>query len=383
MSLLDRFLEKALTHTLVRDTVTTSLLGMAGKGAGFLIPFFIATWFGVSPDTDAFFFAYALVIFMATIFSPVLESVVVPFVADSRAAGEDVGAFIGGTLGVTTLGLAALVGVMLLFIRPALAFFTRFTPAGLELVHLIMLEAAPLVVLIVWSSILAGTLNAYKVFSVPALSPAVRAVVTLAFIFFFKGRLGVHSIALGYVAGEVLRTVVLVYVMGRLTDVRLKFSSWKSPKVLHLFKTSSYQVTGMTALAFTPVINSAMASWVSPGSVSVLEYATRLYMIPTTFLGMGLVVVLLSHWSERYTTGGEEGLRTDVANALKAVGVVAVIVTIALLSARGVIVHLVYGGKRITDMQRDLIVTVFGLYLLGVTPYFLAQVYVRSFLVRK
>lgn len=311
MFALNKIWTQIRSRPLVRDTITTTVLSTIGKGVGFLIPFFIAAWFGVSGETDAFFFAYGLIIFLATIFSPVVESIIVPFIAEARAKREDVGAFVGRVLGMSVVGLAAITVMFLAVIRPILSILTRFSPQGIDLIYWILFESSPLIILLFWTSALAGTLNAYKVFGIPALSPAFRAVVTLAFIFAFKERMGVHAIAWGYVAGEIFRLFVLFVMLKKLAIFHLKLSIGWEPKFVEFFKTSSYQIIGMSMLAFTPIINKTMASWLGPGNVSLLEYADRLYMIPITLLTSGLIVTLLAHWSERYQAGGEERLKND------------------------------------------------------------------------
>lgn len=303
MRFISKVIEQFKSSPIVRDTVVTTIFATSGRGVGFLIPFFIAAWYGVGKETDAFFFAYSLIIYLATIFSPVMESIIVPFIAEKRAKQEDVGGFIGRVLGISALGLLALSGIFLIVIKPFLAVLTRFSPEGIDLIYRILLETIPLLVLLVWTSILAGTLNAYKVFVIPAMSPAFRALMTIGFIYLFKKSLGVHAIAWGYVAGEIFRLSILFWLLQKLNLFRLRVRVGWEPKFNEFLKASSYQIIGMSIMAFTPVINKTMASWLGKGSVSILEYADRLYMIPLTFLASGFVVTFLSHWSDRYQTG--------------------------------------------------------------------------------
>jgi len=200
------------TRPLVQDTVKTTIWSTAGKAVGFLIPFFIAAWFGVSEETDAFFFAYGLILFFSAIFAPVVESAIVPYIAEARTKDEDIGKFVGNILSVSSIGLIVLAGIILLIIKPVLSVVTRFNAEGLNLVYRILLMTSPLVVLLFLTSILAGTLNTYKKFIFPAVTPALRAVVVLICVFTFKERLGVYAIALGYLIGEVARLIILLLV---------------------------------------------------------------------------------------------------------------------------------------------------------------------------
>ncbi len=383
MSKWKSYIRSFLGRELVKDTIWTTIFSTIGKSVGFLIPFFIAAWFGVSAKTDAFFFAYGLIILLATIFSPAAESIIVPFVTEMKTKGEDVGVFVGKILGMSAVGLCALSALFLLIIKPCLAFATRFSPEGLHLIFIIFLESIPLVLLLVWTSILSGSLNAYKVFSIPALSPALRAVVTLCFIFIFKETLGVHAIALGYVMGEIFRLGILLIILSKLNLFRLKLSIRSEKRIIEFFRTSSYQIAGMSMLVFTPIINKTMASWLGEGYVSLLEYADRLYIIPITFISSGLMVTLLSYWSENYYIKGKEKLKRDIYKAAKVVGGISLLITFFFLTTKSFLVETVYGYGKFPQDQLSNIETIFFIYLFGLTPYFLSQVYVRAFLVRK
>lgn len=376
-------INKYKSQPIVRDTVVTTIFATSGRGIGFLVPFFIAAWYGIGKETDAFFFAYTLIIYLAQIFSPAMESIVVPFIAEKRAKNEDVGTFIGRVLGISAIGLLALSGIFLGVIKPILTVLTRFSSNELNLIYWILLETIPLVVLLVWTSILAGTLNAYKVFVIPAISPAFRAGITIGFIYLFKKSLGVHAIAWGYVAGEVFRLGMLFWLLQKLKFFRLRLSvSWE-PKFYEFLKTSSYQITGLSIIAFTPVINKTMASWLGKGSISILEYADRLYMIPLTFLSSGFTVTFLSHWSARYQTGGKQLLRQDVLKAVYAGAIISGILTILLLLTHNYLVAMVYGHGKFPREQITAVATIFWIYLFSVPPYFLVQLYARAFLTQK
>ncbi|HIJ53334.1 MAG TPA: hypothetical protein HPP66_09295 [Planctomycetes bacterium] len=95
---MNKIISEFYKRPLVRDTIKTTIWSTVGKAAGFLIPFFIAAWFGISSETDAFFFAYGLILFLSGIFAPVVESVIVPYIAEARTNNEDVGRFVGNIL---------------------------------------------------------------------------------------------------------------------------------------------------------------------------------------------------------------------------------------------------------------------------------------------
>lgn len=372
------------SRPIVWDTLTTTILSTIGKGVGFLIPFFVAAWFGISTDTDAFFFAYGLVFFFVMIVSIVLENIIVPFIAQMRKNNEkEVGFFVGNLLLLSVFSLLLLCGIFTLFLKPLLSLITDFSAESLNLVFLLLIEIEPLLILVAMTSILNGVLNAYKLFWLPAISPALRAVIALGVIFFFKDYIGVHSIALGYVMGEVFRLILLFFVISRMRILSITFSVKITPEISDFIRTASPQLIAMIAVAFTPIINKAMASWLGPGNVSVLEYATRLYMIPVTLLSSGLLVTILSYWSSTFYRGGKERLISHISKVVISTALISLAITVMFILLKNPVVYAVYGyGKYPPDMLPTT-ETLFFCFLLGFTPYMIARIYVRAFIVLK
>ena len=368
---------------LVWDTITTTGWSSAGKVVGFFIPFFIAAWFGLSDETDAFFFVYGLILFFSGIFTTVVENVIVPYIAEARVKNEDVGRFVGKIIVVSGIGLVALTGCLFLVMRPILSLITRFDPHTLNLVFRLLMETAPLILLLTWTSIIAGSLNAYQKFTFPAVSPGFRALVILIVIFAWKETMGVHAIPLGYVVGEFVRLMILTGVMIRLNLFKLSFSFKFSPKLKEFLRTASYQTIGMVALALNPIVDKVMASWLVEGSVSVLHYAERLYLIPVNFLTAGLMVTLLSHWSLMYYESGRGKLRAHVKKAVRVVGIITLPVLILFVVLHQPLVKLAFGRGVFDQTRLPQVGWAFVSYLLGVVPYLGGIIYFRAHLTLK
>jgi len=375
--------ERIRSRPLVLDTITTTGWATLGRAAGFMIPFFIASWFGGDSRTDAFFFSYGVVLFLANIFAPVVEYVIVPYIAEARREGENVGEFIGRVLAISGAGLVILTGILFLIIKPVLALVTRFDQPTLILSRDLLLETSPLIILLVWTGILSGTLNAYKKFAYPAVSPAFRAVINLGFIFALRGIIGIHAIALGYVAGETVRMFILLGVIKKLNLIRIKFSFSLAPGLRDFFSKASYQTVAMIAIWSKPIIDRAMASWLGEGNVSILYYADRLYIIPITFICSGLMATTLSHWSTRYYESSRLTMRTDVRRAVKLVGLMTLLITVFLLMVYRPVARIAYQRGAFRPDQVIEVQRVWFFYLLGLVPYVIARIYFQAHLVLK
>lgn len=383
IKLLKSILVYIQSRPLIKDTIFTSIWGTIGNAAGFFIPVFIAAYFGISQHTDAFFLAFSLIFFIANIFSQVLETLIVPYIAENKRKSGDIGNFIGRILATWTITFSVMLILFLLAIRTFLPFITPLTIQDMNLVYSLSIEIAPFAILMVVSSVLAGSINAYKLFAIPALSPAIRAIVVLIFIFSFSDKMGVSAIASGYVVGEIFRLVLLFFFIQRAKLFHIKLSLGIEPELINFLKTSSYLVIGMLLSSTIPLINRVMASWTGEGNVSLLEYAERLYMIPIIFLNSGLLVTILSHWSERYYIDAKNRFNSDVIRAIKIVGIFGIFFTACLFLFKGYLVNIVYGYGQFPKEQIVIVEDIFVFYLLGLIPYFLSLVYGRAFLTMK
>lgn len=380
---LSKLWNQTRNRPLIWDTITTTGWNSLGKAVGFLIPFFIAAWFGVTSGTDAFFFAYGLIIFIAHIFAPVIQAIIVPYITELKANNKDVGKFVGRILGVSGFWLLLISGAFLLLAKPALSVITHFDSQELALINLLLIETVPLIVLLVWTSILAGALNSYKKFTFPAISPAFRAVVNLIIIFMLKDRFGIHAIAWGYLVGEVIRLFILLYAVRYFNLFKANLSFQFDAKLKEFLKTASYQIIGMAAIELNPIVDKTMASWLGKGKVSVLQYADRLYMIPIAFMSTGVMITLLSHWSSRYYGFGPKKLKLDVKKTIKVIGFISLLIMLLLLLFNQRIVRFAFNRGALAQEEIFEVSRIWKYYLLGFLPYMLTQVYVRAHLVLK
>jgi putative peptidoglycan lipid II flippase len=371
------------SRVLIRDTFTTSSWSVLGRGIGFLVPFFIAAWFGVTAQTDAFFFAYGIILIFAHILSPVVESVIVPYVAEAKSNSENVGEFVGGILKFSGLALLGIFILVLLFSKPVLSIATNFDSDSIDLLFYLLIEMSPLIILLVWTSILSGTLNAYKKFAFPAVSPAIRAVINLTLIWFLKDSLGIHSVTVGYLVGEIIRLIVLVLIIRYFKLFRILFPSGLDFRLIQFFKVSSYPVIGMIAAEIGAIVSKMLATWVGVGSVSLLYYADRLYMIPRTFVTTGLLVTLLSHWSERYYTSDRIELIKSMNKTIKIVALLSLLLTVFLVVFHKPIVRLAFGRGEFDSSDLPAVGNIWIFYLMGFVPYVLARIFILIQVIRK
>ena len=371
-----------LSRPLVKDVFSTTALALAGRATGFLIPFFIAIWFGAGRDTDVFFFVYGLILLMATVFGDTVGEVLIPFLAELKARGEKVSVYVGRLMILGGLLVTVVVVLLCLAAKVFIPLVVRFSPSQMGLLFRLLAEMAPLVVLVSWVNVLMATLNAAKMFSLPAVSLSIRSVITLLMIYLFKGSLGVHSIVLGYVVGEGARLAVMLRKVTTVEGFPIGRDSFSwDPSLFRFLGVAFFRSGAMILNQVNQTVDKAMASWLVVGSVSVLHYAGRLTMVPILILTSGTMIPFVSHWSERFAREGLARLKRDVKKAAVAMAVASSVVAVLLILFSGPVVDLVLGHGAMKGSPLQLVRWAWVCYLLGLPFRLVSRVLLRVYIV--
>jgi putative peptidoglycan lipid II flippase len=353
-----------------------------GRGVAFFIPIVIAWTFKVNLETDAFFLAYGIVFLIASIFSAAAESVLVPFVTETLDDLVDTRRFLNGVLLATTLVLVPLTGIFVGSARALLPFVTSLSPETAHQIFMILLELSPLVLLVSWASIFNGALNAHGKFWLPALSPSIRGIIVIASAITLKDSLGIHSLALGYIIAELLRVIFSALMAQRQGLFGLRASFTISAHTRDFFKISFFQLVGNASIGINPVVDRLFATYAGTGAITLLEYGRNLFLAGVGVLTSGFFIVILTDWSHQYSQESNENFGKRVGNVVKVVILLSVVASAFLGLLRFPLVSAVYGNG-LTHDETQMVIQLFGLFILGILPFVLSSLYAKAHVAMK
>jgi putative peptidoglycan lipid II flippase len=359
-----------------------TVASIAGSAPGFFIPIVIATVFGASAGTDAFLLALSVASFVASTLGSTTQAAAIPFLVEARGDKRDLGQFLG-QMTTVLLGLAIVPMIAVNVGVPAyLARWDHWTPSQARLLTLFLWAFVPYVICSILAGVYSGALNALHLYVRVALSPAMRSIVVLGALA-LSPLIGMYSLVSGYLAGEFTRVVYLIARVRR--QYRVRLLAWPTGHGTSEFLRSAVsQMIGSGALALVPVIDRVMAARIGAGTVSILDFADRLWQVPLGFAMSGLMVTTLAHWSERLYGGGT--VRDLSAATLRlALGMLAVLVPFALIFMmwRHPIVGLAFGHSRLTSADRTLLADTLAVLVAAIPIYVAGLTYTRAFLVLK
>lgn len=283
---------KLLKNELFGRTFKLSIITFLSNILGFLIPIYIAYVYGISKDTDGFFFSYGVVTFISTIFSGAISSVVVPFIKEKTHDKTWLGTFISTFFyycSIYVSGLAVLLIVILLgvnyFIHSNFLFY--------------IILSIPIFVFTTLNSFCFGVLNSFNQYNTAAMSPFSRAIVIFIVIFLLKGQLGIIAVILGYNLGELVKFIQLLYIIVKRNGIKIAVKDRDFSMIKSFVTEGSYQVLSTSISCASPLIDKIVASFLVVGSLSVLDYGDKVTLVCTIVLNAFLVIVL-GKWSTEY-----------------------------------------------------------------------------------
>jgi putative peptidoglycan lipid II flippase len=259
---------------LARSSSTIAVLAGAGVFMGFLVDATMAAVFGADAGTDAFFIAATIPFALASLLLASANQVLVPLIHSwFREAPADavrrVETLLGTALvtGMIASALGAASSSVLPFVlAPGASADTK--RAAITMTALLFATVTTRV----GAEIFRALLNARSSFAGPAAMPLVEHGAVLVTIVVLSGRLGIRSVAVGYVVGGVLQLVfvgVVAALRGLLVRPRVRFRDPEIRSTVRLL-TLPLSGTGLTMLA--RAAERFLASFLPAGQITILNY---------------------------------------------------------------------------------------------------------------
>lgn len=371
-----------LNKKIASDSIKTTTVTFLVQAISFVISAVIAAFYGATGNTDAYFYALSLVLIFTTGITGILKSVFIPvFLRFKKEFPEEEKDILGSFYFVFGFFL---IGLWILFasVSILLTFVFKIHLGGIEpaLLGKLLLQMSLLVVLTGLVECYSTVYNAYQRFVIPLITPLIRSLVFIGFVFMMRGFLGVQSLSVGNVLGEFIQLLLLVIALYR-AKISLSFSFRMHRAVKRMVKIALPPFLSNAMTRVNTLVDSTFIAPLLVGGVTILNYSSKIAGIPEMLLTGAFLTVVLSYWS---LSRAEEGME-KVGDSLKKVFLVLGFIFIPLLFfmyfLRLPLVQLMYERKNFTYELSVNTAQFLGLYLIGILPLILGRVLTRVFLV--
>ena len=286
---------------------------------GFLREMVIASFFGLSPQVDAFYAAYRIPNFFRTLLGEgSLSAAFIPVLSKTRV---EVGGAASVHLTRAFLSIILMIsgGITLLGVTFSSAIVSAiapgFSPETHDLASGIMRIIFPFFAFLALGAWAMGILHSRRRFFLPSIAPVCLSGSQIVFVIFFGLSFSpepIYALAWGVLAGGALQFLVQVPAL-----VRLGYSvrpAW-DPALGELRRIGVLFLPVVIALGINQIsslVDTFLSSFLEGGSLATLSYAARLYTFPLGLFGSSIVMVALPTLSRaKALEGGEDSGHID------------------------------------------------------------------------
>ena len=329
--------------SLFKSASIVSLLTLASRITGLARELLMASMFGASAMTDAFNVAFRIPNLFRRLFAEgAFSQAFVPVLAASKQQHGDAATHLlvdrVATVLTWVLLLTCVLGVagapILVW---AMASGLQQSPRGFEAAVFMTRWMFPYIAFMSLVALAAGVLNTWRRFALPAATPVLLNLSMIAAMVWgspWLARQGlepIYALTAGVMLGGLLQLGAQawgLHRLGALPRIGLGWSAlrqaWADPGTRRIASLMAPALLGVSVAQVSLLINTQIASHLTPGSVSWLSYADRLMEFPTALLGVALGVVLTPQLAaaraaqdtQAYTAMLDWGLRLVVLLAL-------------------------------------------------------------------
>jgi putative peptidoglycan lipid II flippase len=300
--------------SLLRAAATVSSFTLLSRITGLARDIIIARTFGAGALTDAFWVAFRIPNLLRRLFAEgAFSQAFVPILGQVRTerAGqpEAVRALLDRValtlfLVLSLITLLGVIGAPWVVMAMASGLTNPARAAEFDAAVWMTRLMFPYIICMSLVAFASGVLNTWRKFAVPAFTPVLLNLSVIGSSFLLANYLPqpIYALAVGVMIGGIAQFGVQWWALSRI-QLRPRLLSpvgpaFKDPTVRRIMRQMLPATLGVSVAQISLLINTNIATWLTPGSVTWLSFADRLMEFPTALIGVALGTVLLPSLSK-------------------------------------------------------------------------------------
>jgi putative peptidoglycan lipid II flippase len=372
---------------IARAAGLVSILFAASRLLGLVREMVIGAQFGTTGQLDAYLAAFRLPdLIFYLVAGGALGSAFIPIFTATLAREDDprhlaawrLASGVGNLLLVVTTVLAMVAALLALplvrtLIAPGFAPDQQVLTANLMRIMLL----APIIFGL--SGIVMGILNSFQHFLSPALAPVLYNLSIILAAWFLAPVLGVRGLAIGVVVGAVAHLLVQVPALLRLRPLYFPTLGLSNPDVREVTRLMGPRVLGLAAVQINFLVNANLASRLGVGSLSALNYAWLMMLLPQGIVAQGIATAIFPTLSALSARGQIDTLRSTLNAALRALLWLTLPAAAGLFVLRGPLIQVFLQRGEFTSQSTAMTAYALAFFAFGLVAHSLLEVVTRGF----
>jgi putative peptidoglycan lipid II flippase len=351
----------------------------------------VAYLFGASHAVDAFNVAFRMPNLLRDLFAEgAMSAAFVPTFTRYLARGTRDDAWELGCRVLTALALttAAVAALGMIFAAPLVRLFAAdyaSVPGKLELTVTLTRVMFPFLMLVAVAAAVMGMLNALNRFFLPALSPAMFNVATIACTLLLApvlpgmGWPAVAALAIGTLVGGVGQ-IALQWPALRREGFRFHPRlELRDEGLRHIMALMVPSLVGLAGVQINLFVNTVLATGEGEGAVSWMNYAFRLMYVPIGLFGVSVATASLPSLSRHAANHDMPAVRATLSDSLRLMLMLNVPAAAGLIALAGPIVALLFEHGAFTSADTAATAAALVCYSTGLVGYSAVKLAVPAF----
>ncbi len=376
---------------LLQSTATVGGFTFLSRILGFARDVILARYFGAGPVMDAFFVAFKIPNFFRRLFAEgAFSQAFVPVLGEihTQKGHEETRRLIAetsGTLGIILLIFSALGILFAPYFIDLFAPGFAHDPATHGLATELLRLTFPYLFFIALTALAAGAMNVHGRFAVPAATPILLNLSLIAAALWLSRLFAIPVLALGWgvLAAGFLQFLFQLPFLGRLKLLARPRWAWKHESVQQVFHLMLPALLGASVMQINLLVDTAIASFLSPGSVSWLYYSDRLMEFPLGVFAIALGTVILPGLTRAHAKRSAGEFSQLIDTAMRLVVLLALPAAIGLGVLAGPLIVTLFRYGAFTRFDAEMARASLMAYALGLIGFTAVKILAPGFYAQK
>jgi putative peptidoglycan lipid II flippase len=372
------------TRQIVRAATLVMALFLLSRIAGLAREMIIGARFGTSAEMDAYLAAFRVPdLLFQLVAGGALGSAFIPVFTGCLTRRDLTGAWRVFSA-VTNLVLIVLTGLALLAALAAPWLVSTilapgFSPEQQALTVSLMRWMLVSTVVFGVSGIVMGVLNSFQHFLLPALAPLIYNLSIIAAALFLAPSLGVYALVIGVVAGSLLHLDVQLFGLWWYGARYRATLGLRDPNVREVGRLMAPRVLGLAVVQINFWVNTLLASGLAVGSISALNYAWLLMLLPQGIVAQAAATAAFPTFAALEARGRYGELRHTVSSTLRGVLFLTIPAAAGLFVWRVPLIRLLLERGEFTARSTEMTAAALAFYAFGLIGHSVVEIVARAF----
>jgi len=365
---------------MIKSTILISSIVLLSKVFGFLREAVIAGYYGMTQETDAYFFAYSMPAMLFPAVCTSVSTVFLPLYIEKLHNNDKLEADkYGSNVLSVSICLAILLSIIAVVFAPIIVkilapgfdestqqmsiFFTR-----------IVMSAFPFLMV---QYILTAIMNAQKKFGVPQMSGLVLNIIIIISVVVLANKIGIIALIMGLVVGYVGVVIYLIIFIRK--RFKYKVTIHIDNDIKHLMIVTGPVLVGNAVLQLNTIVDKLLSSLLDTGAVSALSYGNTLSMFIYTIIISAIATVYYPFVSDFIVERKNNELKKMISKIIMCLLIILIPISIITCICAEDIVSIVYGRGSFGDDAVLLTAEALRFYSVGFIFTGIREILARTF----